>query len=65
MRLSSHRECELAYRLGMSENIDAWEPTEQGADIIEDISSSFHGKSCNLCTMYEVDPIVRTARGLN
>jgi hypothetical protein len=41
MRLSSHRECELAYRLGMSENIDAWEPTEQGADIIEDISVEF------------------------
>ena len=25
-----HNLCELAYRLGMSENIDTWEPTEQG-----------------------------------
>ena len=33
--------CELAYRLGMSENIDIWEPTEQGADIINDISVDF------------------------
>jgi hypothetical protein len=33
--------CELAYRLGMSENIDTWEPTEKGADIIEDISVEF------------------------
>ena len=33
--------CELAYRLGMSENIDTWEPTEQGTDIIDDISVEF------------------------
>jgi hypothetical protein len=25
----------------MSENIDTWEPTEQGADIIDDISVDF------------------------
>jgi hypothetical protein len=25
----------------MSENIDTWEPTEQGVDIIEDISVEF------------------------
>ena len=33
--------CELAYRLGMSENIDTWEPIEHGADIIDDISVEF------------------------
>ena len=36
--------CELAYRLGMSENIDTWEPTEQGeqgVDMIEDITVGF------------------------
>ena len=36
-----HNLYELAYRLGMSENIDTWEPTEQGADIIDDISVEF------------------------
>ena|SRR5208283_1539632 len=41
MLYKPHNLCELAYRLGMSENIDTWEPTEQGADIIEDISVEF------------------------
>jgi len=36
-----HNLCELAYRLGISENIDTWEPDEQGADIIEDITVDF------------------------
>jgi hypothetical protein len=41
MLYKPHNLCELAYRLGMSENIDTWEPTEQGVDIIEDISVEF------------------------
>jgi hypothetical protein len=41
MLYKPHNLCELAYRLGMSENIDTWEPTEQGADIIDDISVDF------------------------
>jgi hypothetical protein len=31
----------LAYRLGISESYDTWEPTEQGVDIIEDITVDF------------------------
>src|SRR5271157_406480 len=36
--------CELAYRLGISGNIDTWEPdepVEQSVDMIEDISVGF------------------------
>jgi hypothetical protein len=32
---------ELAYRLGITEHIDTWEPIEQGADIVNDISVEF------------------------
>jgi hypothetical protein len=32
---------ELAYRLGITEHIDTWEPIEQGATIIDDISVEF------------------------
>ena len=33
--------CQLAYRLGIIENIDTWETTEQAADIIDDIIVGF------------------------
>ena len=32
---------QLAYRLGITEYIDTWEPIEQGAVIIDDISVEF------------------------
>jgi len=32
---------ELAYRLGITEHIDTWEPIEQDADIVNDISVEF------------------------
>ena len=32
---------QLAYRLGVTENIDTWESTEQGANMIEDIAVEF------------------------
>jgi len=32
---------QLAYRLGITEHIDIWEPIEQGATIIDDISVEF------------------------
>jgi len=32
---------QLAYRLGITEHIDTWEPIEQGASIIDDISVEF------------------------
>jgi hypothetical protein len=33
--------CQLAYRLGIIENIDTWETTEQAPDIIDDIIVGF------------------------
>ena len=41
MLYKPHNLCELAYRLGISESFDRWEPTEQGVDIIEDITVDF------------------------
>jgi len=32
---------QLAYRLGITEHTDTWEPIEQGADIVNDISVEF------------------------
>jgi hypothetical protein len=32
---------QLAYRLGITEHIDTWEPIEQGVDIVNDISVEF------------------------
>ena len=32
---------QLAYRLGINENYDTWEPTENSVDMIEDISIDF------------------------
>jgi hypothetical protein len=41
MLYKPHNLCELAYRLGISETFDRWELTEQGVDLIEDITVDF------------------------